>query len=51
VHIVEAGTEYRELKVIPLGEISLSTPAITDGMIIFRTTGHLIAAGIPHSGS
>lgn len=42
VFIVEAGPEYRMIKSIPLGEISLSTPAICDGMIIFRTTGHLL---------
>jgi len=42
VFIVEAGPEYRLINSIPLGEITLATPAVTDGMIIFRTTGHLI---------
>ncbi|MGW8314467.1 MAG: outer membrane protein assembly factor BamB family protein [Bacteroidales bacterium] len=51
VHVIEAGPEYNELQMIPLGEVTLSTPAITDGMIIFRTTGHLIAAGVPREGS
>jgi outer membrane protein assembly factor BamB len=46
VHIVEAGGEYRLLKVIPLGETTLSTPAISDGFIVFRTTGHLIGIGL-----
>ena len=45
VHIVKAGADYELLRVIPLGEISLSTPAIADGMIVFRTTGHLIGVG------
>ena len=42
VFIVEAGAEYRLIKKIPLGEITLATPAISDGLIVFRTTGHLI---------
>jgi outer membrane protein assembly factor BamB len=45
VHIVQAGGEYRLLEVIPLGEVTLSTPAISDGLIVFRTTGHLIGVG------
>lgn len=42
VFIIEAGPSYRLINSIPLGEITLATPAIVDGMIIFRTTGHLI---------
>jgi len=42
VVIVEAAPEYKKIHSISLGEITLATPAITDGMIIFRTTGHLI---------
>ncbi len=46
LYIAQAGKEYRLLKTIPLGEVSLVTPAITDGMIILRTAGHLIAAAV-----
>ncbi len=42
VFIIEAGPSYRLIDTIALGEITLATPAITDGMIIFRTAGHLI---------
>jgi outer membrane protein assembly factor BamB len=42
VFIIEAGPSYRLINSIPLGEITLATPAIVDGMIIFRTTDHLI---------
>jgi outer membrane protein assembly factor BamB len=42
VFIVEAGPEYRLIRNTSLGEISLTTPAISDGLIVFRTTGHLI---------
>jgi outer membrane protein assembly factor BamB len=45
VHIIEAGPEFRIIDIIPLGEVTLSTPAISDGIIIFRTTGHLIGIG------
>ncbi len=47
VHMVEAGSEFRELGVIPLGEVTLSTPAIADGIIVFRTTRELIGVGTP----
>jgi outer membrane protein assembly factor BamB len=45
VHIVKAGPEFKLLQVLPLGEVTLSTPAIADGIIVFRTTGHLIGVG------
>ena len=41
--IAETGREYRLLKRIPLGEVSLVTPGITDGMLILRTASKLIA--------
>jgi outer membrane protein assembly factor BamB len=43
VYIARAGREYDLLASIPLGEVSLVTPGITGGMIIFRTAGRLIA--------
>jgi outer membrane protein assembly factor BamB len=43
VYIIEAGPEYKVLKKIPLGEVSLVTPGIAPGMIIFRTASRLIA--------
>ncbi|MDF1574327.1 MAG: PQQ-binding-like beta-propeller repeat protein [Bacteroidales bacterium] len=43
LYIVKAGKEYELLKKIPLGEVSLVTPGITDGMLIFRTASRLIA--------
>ena len=41
--VVEAGREYKLLKEIPLGEVSLVTPGIAEGMLILRTAGRLIA--------
>ncbi len=43
LYIVQAGSDYKLLKKIPLGDISLVTPGITDGMLILRTVGKLIA--------
>jgi len=43
LYIAKAGREYKLLKKIPLGDISLVTPAITEGMLILRTASRLIA--------
>jgi outer membrane protein assembly factor BamB len=43
LYIAEAGREYKLLKTIPLGEVSLVTPGIAEGMLILRTAGRLIA--------
>jgi len=43
LYIAEAGREYKLLKKIPLGEVSLVTPGIAEGMLILRTAGRLIA--------
>jgi len=43
LYIIESGPEYRLLTKIPLGEISLVTPALSPGMLILRTASRLIA--------
>jgi outer membrane protein assembly factor BamB len=43
LYIVEAGRKYKLLKKIPLGEVSLVTPGISEGILILRTSGRLIA--------
>ncbi len=43
LYIVKAGREYTLLKKIPLGEVSLVTPGISEGILILRTAGRLIA--------
>ncbi|MCK5137018.1 MAG: PQQ-binding-like beta-propeller repeat protein [Bacteroidales bacterium] len=43
LYITQAGREYRLLHRIPLGEVSLVTPGISEGMIILRTASKLIA--------
>lgn len=29
----------------PLGEVAMATPAISEGTLLFRTRGHLVAVG------
>ena len=43
LYVVKAGREYTLLKKIPLGEVSLVTPGITEGILFLRTAGRLIA--------
>jgi outer membrane protein assembly factor BamB len=43
VYILKAGPAYELLAQNNLGETCMSTPAITDGIIFFRTINHLIA--------
>jgi outer membrane protein assembly factor BamB len=43
VYRVKAGPEYKLVGENKLSETCMSTPAISDGYLFFRTTGHLIA--------
>ena len=43
VYIARSGSTYELLTEIPLGEVSLVSPAIAEGMMVFRTAGKLIA--------
>jgi outer membrane protein assembly factor BamB len=45
VYILQDGDSFKLLAEIPLKDVCLTAPAITDGMIIFRTQKYLIAAG------
>ena len=47
VHVVQAGPKFAELGVNALGDVCMSTPAISGDTIYFRTQGHLIAVGAP----
>lgn len=43
VHVVRAGEQFELLAKNPLGEVTLATPAISEGVLYFRTRGHLLA--------
>jgi outer membrane protein assembly factor BamB len=45
VYIVQDGDSFKLLAEVPMNDICMTAPAITDGMIIFRTQKYLIAAG------
>ena len=45
VYIISDGDTFKLLAEIPLNDICMTAPAITDGMIYFRTQKYLIAAG------
>jgi len=45
VYILEDGTLFKPVREIPLNDICLTAPAITDGMIFFRTQKYLLAVG------
>lgn len=47
LYIAATGKEYKLLKKIPLGEVSLVTPGIADGMLLLRTASRLIAVSSP----
>ena len=43
VIVVKAGPEFERLAVNQMGEALMATPAITDGMIVFRMEHHVVA--------
>ncbi|MFO7621882.1 MAG: PQQ-binding-like beta-propeller repeat protein [Bacteroidales bacterium] len=45
LYIIQDGDKFNLLAEIPLGGICMTAPAITDGMIYFRTQSQLIAVG------
>jgi outer membrane protein assembly factor BamB len=45
VYIVQDGDEFKLLAEIPINDICMTAPALTDGMIIFRTQKYLVAVG------
>jgi outer membrane protein assembly factor BamB len=47
VHVVAAGPAFKLLAVNELGDLCLATPAISGGMILFRTKGFVMGIGRP----
>jgi len=45
VYIIKDGDSYELLAEIPMNDICMTAPAITDGMIFFRTQHYLFAVG------
>jgi outer membrane protein assembly factor BamB len=51
VSVLKAGAEFKVLSQNSLGEVCLSTPAISDRTMFFRTEGHVLAVGKPRTGT
>jgi outer membrane protein assembly factor BamB len=51
VFVVEAGPEYKLLSKNSMGDLCMATPAISEGVIFFRTKSYLIAVGDSGSAS
>jgi outer membrane protein assembly factor BamB len=47
VHVVAEGYEFEQLATNALGEEHMASPAISEGMLLFRTRGHLVAIAPP----
>jgi outer membrane protein assembly factor BamB len=45
IYIVQAGDQFKILAEIPMNDICMTAPALTDGMIVFRTQKYLVAVG------
>lgn len=45
VHVVAAGPDFEVVAVNDLGETCLATPALSEGVLFFRTRGHVVAIG------
>jgi outer membrane protein assembly factor BamB len=45
VFVLKAGPAFEVLARNPLGEVALATPAISEGTLLFRTRGHVLAIG------
>lgn len=43
VFVVKAGPAFELVRTNTLGEVAMATPAISEGMMLFRTRGHLLA--------
>jgi len=45
VFVIQAGRQYAELAKNPMNEVIMASPAISDGLLIIRTLGHVWAIG------
>jgi outer membrane protein assembly factor BamB len=43
IYVVKAGPAFELLAVNPLGEVTMATPAVSEGVLYFRTRSHLVA--------
>jgi outer membrane protein assembly factor BamB len=51
VYVVRAGPEFEVLATNALDEVTMATPAVSEGTLYFRTRGHLVAVGASEAAS
>jgi outer membrane protein assembly factor BamB len=51
VHVIKAGPKLERLAINPLGEVCMATPAVSGGMLLFRTQSHVIAVAENEAGA
>lgn len=47
VTVIKAGRQFERLAVNPMGEVIMATPALSQGMMIFRMQHHIVAVAEP----
>ena len=47
IFVLDAGPEFELLATNQMGEVCMATPAISEGMLLFRTQGHVMAIASP----
>jgi outer membrane protein assembly factor BamB len=45
VYVIQAGARYQLLAKNLLGEIAMASPAVSEGVVYYRTRGHVVAIG------
>ena len=45
VYVVKAGVSFESLGKNLLGEIAMASPAVSQGLLYYRTRGHVVAIG------
>ena len=46
VYVIKAGPEHELLATNALDEVTMATPALSEGTLYFRTRTHLLAVGV-----
>ena len=47
IHVIKAGPTFERLTINDMGETCMATPAISKGVLYFRTRGAVVAIGAP----
>ena len=45
IHVVKAGPGFERLAINDMEETTMATPAVSGGVLFFRTRGHVVAVG------